>query len=137
MFSEGTAQGSSTLPQEAAQVALFAPYCGGLSREGWLQRGLDQLALNRVNGLRPLHPNGAHRFELSWTSGAAPQQPSQCELAFPDHPEIHYSFTVPTYHLVGWLMDLLEDRAVSGGGDLPETFWRWLILGEVPPPVSS
>ncbi len=118
-------------------MALFAPYCGGLSREGWLQRALDQLPLNRVNGLRPLHPNGAHRFELSWTAGAAPQQPSACVLAFPDQPEIFYNFTVPTHHLVGWLMDLLEDRAVSGGGDLPETFWRWLILGELPPPVSS
>jgi hypothetical protein len=121
---------ASSLERDQAMVMLYAPYCGGVSREGWLKQALELLSVGSVAGQRPLHPEGSHRFELLWQAGEAPQEPSSCELKFPATPEVHYTFTLPTHQLVSWLMDLLEARALTGGVELPETFWRWLILGE-------
>ncbi|MDP4809388.1 MAG: hypothetical protein NWR31_09485, partial [Cyanobium sp. MAG_160] len=71
-----------------------------------------------------------------WKAGLAPQEISHCELSFPAAAELLYKFDLPTHQLVRWLMDLLEHQAPHEFGDprreLPETFWRWLLLGEPP-----
>lgn len=126
-----------TLSRKTPQVVLYAPYCGGVSREALLEQALDLLHSARTGGERPLAGSGGHRFELSWKPGGAPQEPSFCELHFPADPELIYRFSLPTHQLVSWLMDLLEDQAIRGNGDLPEPFWRWLILGENPAPVAA
>jgi hypothetical protein len=142
-FSSTTA--GTTGGQDPALVALYAPYCGGISREAWLIRALDLLAGGEIQGERRLQPAGGHPFLLRWTAGQAPQETSACELTFPAMAGVSYSFEIATHQLVRWLMDLLEARAsltlasASGGNgspeqgpDLPEAFWRWLILGEPP-----
>tara|TARA_E500000331_G_scaffold201985_1_gene193894 strand:+ start:912 stop:1055 length:144 start_codon:yes stop_codon:yes gene_type:complete len=37
-----------------------------------------------------------------------------------------YTFDVSTHQLVDWLMDWPE---FGGQGDLPNRFWKWLLLG--------
>ncbi|MFS6828105.1 type IV pilus biogenesis protein EbsA [Cyanobium sp. ATX-6F1] len=61
-----------------------------------------------------------------------PQERSSCQLSFPQLPEVLYSFSVPTHQLVLWLMDLIQDRDGGAEPDLPENFWRWLLVGEIP-----
>jgi len=56
---------------------------------------------------------------------SAPLEPHHCTLQFPQLPEFGYSFTIPGYELVYWLMQ-------RETGQLPETFWRWLLTGEQP-----
>jgi hypothetical protein len=108
-----------------------------VTREDWLVKALDLLAAGEVQGRRRLQPSGHHPFLLRWQAGEAPQEPSRCELSFPASEAVTYQFVLPAHQLVRWLMDLLEDRgrALDGepGGDLPQAFWRWLILGEPPP----
>jgi hypothetical protein len=126
-----------TLSRNAAQVVLYAPYCGGVSQEAWLERALDLFDSAKVHGERPLRGGGSHLFELTWKAGGAPQELSFCELRFPATPEVIYRFPLPTHQLVSWLMDLLQDQALRGSGDLPEAFWRWLILGESPASLAA
>ncbi|MFL0769745.1 MAG: type IV pilus biogenesis protein EbsA [Prochlorococcus sp.] len=117
-------------PPDVAQSALFAPYCGGLARQGELLSALRLLATGHLSGERPLSGGKAHRFKFSWRQGASPMEPSDCQLSFPDQPEISYSFAAPTHQLVDWLMDCSDDRQK---GDLPDRFWSWLLLGEETP----
>lgn len=121
---------------DPAQVALYAPYCDGVLREAWLIQALDLLAIGEIAGVRRLRPEGEHPFRLTWQAGLAPQEISHCELRFPAAAELLYKFDLPTHLLVRWLMDLLEHQAPHEFGDprrdLPETFWRWLLLGEPP-----
>lgn len=117
-------------------VALYAPYCDGVKREAWLIQALDLLAIGEIEGVRRLRPDGEHPFLLRWRAGQAPQEISHCELSFPAAAELGYSFDLPTHLLVRWLMDLLENCQPQPFGDpqpdLPEAFWRWLLLGERP-----
>ncbi|EAQ74688.1 possible Ligand-binding domain of nuclear protein [Synechococcus sp. WH 5701] len=126
----------ATPSHDAGQVALYAPYCDGVLREAWLIQALDLLAIGEIEGVRQLRPDGEHPFLLRWRSGLAPQETSHCELGFPAAPELRYSFDLPTHQLVRWLMDLLEAQGPQAFGDpqrdLPEAFWRWLLLGEPP-----
>lgn len=117
---------------DAAQVALYAPYCNGISREEVLDQALQLLNRGRVTGQRPLRFGQPHSFELRWQAGASPLERSKCDLSFPGIPEVLYSFSVPTHQLVLWLMDLIQSRADGVEPDLPENFWRWLLLGEIP-----
>jgi hypothetical protein len=127
--------GASPSP-DPAQVALYAPYCDGVLRDTWLIQALALLAVGEIEGLRRLRPQGEHPFLLRWRAGLAPQETSFCELRFPEAPELGYSFERPTHELVRWLMDLLAQPLIQPctdpRGDLPETFWRWLLLGELP-----
>lgn len=125
------------LSRNASQVVLYAPYCGGVSREALLERALELFSSAKAHGERPLRGTSGHLFELSWKAGGAPQELSFCELRFPADPEVIYRFSLPTHQLVNWLMDLLEDQAIRGSGDLPEAFWRWLILGESSTPAAA
>ena len=173
-----------------ALVALFAPYCEGNHQPLVLEKALTTLNGKRLDGARRLKPDGSHGFELSWEPGESPQEPSSCQLNFPDFPSVSYRFSVPTAQLVIWLMRSLEARAnpdsqtlpmgaqaapsmptvpipappLPGAGiaampppplplappiqfnapapqppgprvgpvDLPESFWRWLLVGDLP-----
>ena len=128
---------AGALEVDPAQSALFAPYCGGVNRESWLELALDLLPALRLRGRRQLRPAGSHPFELSWQPVEAPQEQVACSLTFPATPGLGYSFTVPAHRLVSWLMDLLEAQALRGEDDLPQSFWRWLLLGEGPEPLAS
>ncbi|MCP9850180.1 hypothetical protein KBY88_10205 [Cyanobium sp. Morenito 9A2] len=117
---------------DAAQVALYAPYCSGVSREEVLDQAIHLLGKGRVEGQRVLKFGTPHVFELRWQAGTSPQERSSCDLSFPQMPEVLYSFSVPTHQLVLWLMDLIQTREGGAAPDLPENFWRWLLVGEIP-----
>lgn len=122
----------------AALVALYAPYCDGVNRAARLERALELMARGRTSGRRALRPGGGHDFDFSWSAAGSPQELSSCILRFPALPEVSYTFSLPTYLLVLWLMDLLE--APQGPGtppDLPESFWRWLLVGALPPAAAT
>jgi hypothetical protein len=125
------------LDVDPAHSVLFAPYCGGVAREAWLELALDLLPVRRLDGRRQLRPAGSHPFELSWQPVEAPQELVACALNFPATPGLNYTFTLPAHQLVSWLMDLLEAQALRGEADLPESFWRWLLLGESPAPSAA
>jgi hypothetical protein len=119
--------------QDAAQVALYAPYCNGINRENMLDLALQLLARGQVSGQRHLRFGEPHFFVLIWQAGSSPLELSTCEMSFPRIPEVLYSFNVPTHQLVLWLMDLIQAKVDGGEPDLPENFWRWLLVGETPP----
>ena len=122
----------------AALVALYAPYCEGVNRAARLEQALDLMARGRTSGRRALRPGGGHDFEFSWSAAGSPQELSSCILRFPGLPEVSYTFSLPTYLLVLWLMDLLEAQQGSATpADLPESFWRWLLVGALPPAAAS
>lgn len=122
-------------------MALYAPYCQGAERPAELARALALLAAGSLEGARPLRPAGERPFRLSWRAAASPLDRSAARLqiaAAADQPGHEYSFELPTYQLVLWLMDWI---AGGGGldqrGDLPESFWRWLILGLDPAALAA
>lgn len=123
---------TDVVSHDAAQVALYAPYCSGVSREEVLDQAIHLLDKRRVTGQRVLKFGAPHVFELRWQSGTSPQERSSCQLSFPHLPEVLYSFSVPTHQLVLWLMDLIQNRDGGAEPDLPENFWRWLLVGEIP-----
>jgi len=122
-------------------VALYAPYCQGMARRQELQRALELLAAGSLQGARPLRPAGARPFSLSWRAADSPLDLSAASLRFAGGPDLappEYNFELPTYRLVLWLMDWVA----AGGGpaqpvDLPDSFWRWLILGLDPAAVAA
>ena len=194
----------TVLKDREAMVALYAPYCEGGDQPQLLDQALDKLVTTRLNGSRRLKPDGSHLFELTWQPGESPQEPSHCQLSFPEVPAVSYSFSVPTAQLVLWLMQTLESQAspsqqsparalptpdtvpaarppallfpgpplpapglglpppglpglampppplpfgtplqpaslaakgavqAEGPADLPESFWRWLLVGDIP-----
>lgn len=122
----------------AALVALYAPYCDGVNRAARLEQALGLMASGRTSGRRALRPGGGHDFDFSWSAAGSPQELSSCILKFPALPEVSYSFSLPTYLLVLWLMDLLEaQQGSSTPADLPEGFWRWLLVGALPPSAAT
>lgn len=114
-----------TPPDLEPQILLFAPYCGGVAYRHLLQSAVAQLHQGEWRGERLLADGRSHPFILSWQGEPAPLEPHACTLQFPERPEIGYSFTIPAYELVYWLMQR-ED------GQLPPSFWRWLLTGEQP-----
>ena len=129
MLDESGAMMLST-PPDVAQSALFSPYCGGLARQMELLHALRLLATGQFSGVRPVTGGTEHRFNFTWRPGASPMETSECQLSFPDHPEISYSFSAPTHQLVDWLMDCSQEQQ---RGDLPDRFWSWLLVGEENP----
>lgn len=112
-------------PAEAAQIALFAPYCGGLQQEEALRRILPQLNLGRFEGCRALDAGDSHAFVLTWSSVRAPLTPCRCELTFPDSAGLHYSFVMPAHELATLLIQVNSAAAVP---DFSDAFWQWLLL---------
>ena len=117
------------LPDIALQ-ALFAPYCGGLAREGELQVALQVLIQMRFQGRRPVDGGIGHTYAVSWTAVRSPLEATQCRLEFVERPDLEYRFELVTHQLVSWLMDRtgLDD----GSMDLPDAFWHWLLVGTDP-----
>lgn len=106
-------------------VPLFAPYCGGVTQRLLLESAVGQLLTGEWQGERRLEGGGSRVFVLRWHGEPAPLETLRCELQFPDLPSVHYEFTLPAYRLVSWLMQRLDRQ-------LPVSFWRWLLLGELP-----
>lgn len=116
-----------TLPSlsEEAQLALFAPYCGGREAEASLRQALVMLPSCRHEGERMLVDGPAHRFLLSWDSVQAPLELCHCLLQFERRPADDYRFECPAHQLLSWLM---EGPVQGVGSDLPDSFWEWLLL---------
>ena len=112
---------------QTALLALYAPYCGGLSREGDLKEALIILQSQSFEGERAVKGGSGHAYQLSWSGGTAPLEPSVCRLTFPMHPSLVYSFELVTHQLVDWLMQ--RDRSTGQKDDLPDAFWHWLLAG--------
>ncbi|MFM1812856.1 MAG: hypothetical protein RLZZ336_1794 [Cyanobacteriota bacterium] len=123
----GSSPSSVGAPSVAALVPLFAPYLASLGAA--LEPALQILVQGQFSGERRLQDGRSHPYLLRWSGAAAPAEPSSCNLSFPGSPAVHYSFTVPTQRLLVWLA---EADGTPGAEDLPDSFWRWLILGEVP-----
>ena len=114
-------------PSGDAQLALFAPYCGGLRREQALRRALDRLPLGQFEGARARSDAQPHRYVLSWSAANAPLQACRCELRFQDRADQRYPFECPAHQLLDWLMQADE----GGRQDLPDSFWQWLLLEQI------
>jgi hypothetical protein len=184
----------TVLKDREAMIALYAPYCEGFGQPQLLDLALNKLNNKRLNGSRRLKPDGSHPFELIWEPGESPQEPSPCQLNFPETPAVTYRFSVPTAQLVLWLMQILQSQTspgllqppngnpaaptlptlpgvpapplpgvgltampppplpfatptqapvpaasapgalpgpLPGPADLPESFWRWLLVGDI------
>jgi hypothetical protein len=111
-------------------VPLFAPYCGGVTQQLLLEAAVGQLLMGEWHGERRLAGDGARQFSLRWHGEPAPLETLRCELQFPELPTVRYEFSLPAYRLVLWLMQR-QDR------QLPVSFWRWLLLGELPRSTAS
>ncbi|WP_231857008.1 MULTISPECIES: type IV pilus biogenesis protein EbsA [unclassified Synechococcus] len=114
-------------PSGDAQLALFAPYCGGLRREQALRRALERLPLGQFEGARARSDAQPHRYVLSWSAANAPLQACRCELRFQDRADQRYPFECPAHQLLDWLMQADE----GGRQDLPDSFWQWLLLEQI------
>lgn len=123
----GSSPSPADAPSVAALVPLFAPYLGSLNAA--LEPALQILLQGEFSGERLLHDGRSHAYRLRWSGAAAPAEPSRCDLSFPQVPSVHYTFTVPTQRLLAWLA---QAGGNPGASDLPDSFWRWLILGEEP-----
>jgi hypothetical protein len=110
-------------PDMAPLVPLFAPYCGGMAQPSGLLQALDRLAQGSWQGVRQLEGGRVHPYRLEWQGESAPLEMLRCQLLFPALPELGYRFTLPAHQLVLWLVQ-------SEGDDLPQAFWRWLLLGQ-------
>ena len=112
---------------QPALLALYAPYCGGLSGEEDLSAALTILQSQSSDGLRTVEGASGHAYRLSWTGGEAPLETISCYLTFPSHPSLNYSFDLVTHELVSWFMQVDVQNGKSG--DLPDAFWQWLLVG--------
>ena len=117
---------------DAAQLVLFAPYCGGVSRERDLDAALQILRRGALQGRRPVAGIDGYPYELRWNGVAAPLERQECQLRFPGHPEGDVDFAVLTHQLVAWLMD--RSQLERSEPDLPDGFWQWLLMerGDAP-----
>ena len=107
----------------APLVPLFAPYCGGMAKQSELLQALGSLAQGSWQGARQLEGGRTHPYRLEWQGESAPLEMLRCQLLFPALPELVYRFSLPAHQLVLWLVQ-------SEGDDLPQAFWRWLLLGQ-------
>ena len=107
----------------APLVPLFAPYCGGMAQQSDLLQALGSLAQGSWQGARQLEGGRSHPYRLEWQGESAPLEILHCQLLFPAMPEMGYRFSLPAHQLVLWLVQ-------SEGDDLPQAFWRWLLLGQ-------
>ena len=126
------ATGPCPAVSDAAQLVLFAPYCGGVSRERDLATALQILRRGELQGRRPVAGTVGHPYQLSWDGVAAPLEILACQLRFPGHPEGDVDFDLVTHQLVAWLMDCSD--APPSEPDLPDGFWQWLLIegGDAP-----
>ena len=117
---------------DAAQLVLFAPYCGGVSREQDLSTALQILSCGELKGRRPVAGIDGYPFELRWHVVAAPMERLDCQLRFHGHPVRDVDFVVITLQLVAWLMD--RSHRQPSEPDLPNGFWQWLLMerGDAP-----
>ena len=117
---------------DAAQRVLFAPYCGGVSREEDLAAALQILGRGELHGRRPIAGIDGYSYALRWDGIAAPMEQLDCQLRFPGHPEGDVDFAVLTHQLVAWLMDCSQPQ--QSEPDLPDGFWQWLLIerGDAP-----
>ena len=117
---------------DAAQLVLFAPYCGGVSRLQDLSAALQILGRGALQGRRPVAGSVGHPYELCWNGIAAPMERLDCQLRFPCHPEEDLDFAVTTHQLVVLLMDC--SHLQPSEPDLPNGFWQWLFIerGDAP-----
>ena len=111
---------------DAAQLVLFAPYCGGVGREPDLGAALQILRRGALQGRRPVTGREGYPYELRWNGVNAPLERLDCELRFPGHPEGDVDFSVLTHQLVAWLMDRSHQQRSEP--DLPDGFWQWLLI---------
>ena len=96
-----------------------------MAYQSLLGPAVAQLVEGEWSGRRAIAEGRDHRFTLRWQGEPAPLEVLSCEVRFPAFPEVQYSFAIPAYQLVYWLMQ-------RQGDELPLSFWRWLFTGELP-----
>ena len=118
-----TALPETATPDMAPLVPLFAPYCGGIAQQSDLLKALGFLAQGSWQGVRQLEGGRTHPYHLEWHGESAPLEMLRCKLLFPAMPELGYRFSLQAHQLVLWMVQI-------EGEDLPQAFWRWLLLGQ-------
>ena len=112
---------------QPALLALYAPYCGGLSAEEDLRTALMILQAQVFEGHRPVQGAPGHAYRLSWSGGEAPLEMLPCCLALQSPSASEYRFEVMSHQLVSCLMQ--TETPAGSPGDLPDGFWHWLLVG--------
>ena len=120
---------SVSTPADAAQIALFAPYCGGVHQEAALMRVLPLFAEGELRGHRPLAGGALRPFVLRWSVVGAPLSLCSCHVEIAEGPALVYRFELPAHQLMTWLMQVDPDAVRV---DLPDGFWQWLLLEHDP-----
>ena len=122
-------------------MLLYAPHCQGMLRRPELEAALALFAAGGLRGCRRLRPSGSRPFRMDWHVVASPLVHTAVTLVFEGRPgaaPVDYSFSVPSYRLVQWLMDRRSSPdPVEGLVDLPDSFWQWLIVGDEPAAVAA
>ena len=81
----------------AAQLVLFAPDCGGVSRAQDLSEVLQILGRGALQWLRSVAGSYGHSYELRWNGVAAGMERLECQLRFPGYPEGDVDIAVTTH----------------------------------------
>ena len=89
-----------------------------------MRMALQRLPLCQFEGQRARSNAQPHEYVLKWSPVLAPLQQCRCELLFQDQLQQLYRFQCPAHQLLDWLMQAVE----SSRQDLPDTFWKWLLL---------
>jgi len=113
-------------PSIEAQVALYAPYCGGRRAERALRRALELWPSGHVHGIRSLAGSPGHRFQLQWQVVEAPLLISACTLTLQVEPPRWFRFSLAAHQLMVSLMELHSEG--DEAPDLSDRFWQWLLL---------
>ena len=95
---------SVSTPADAAQIALFAPYCGGVQQEAALMRVLPLFAEGELRGHRPLAGGAFRPFALRWSVVGAPLSLCSCHVEIAEGPALVYRFELPAHQLMTCLL---------------------------------
>ena len=110
---------------------MFAPYCGGVSRQQDLSAALQILGRGALHGRRPV-AGRVDTLRTPLNSAVALMERLDFQLRFPGNPEGDFDFAVTTHQLVVWLM--ICSPLEPSEPDLPNGFWKWLLIerGDAP-----
>ena len=132
----------TVLKDRDAMVALYASYCEGYDQPELLDQALEKLATKTLLGSRRLKPDGSHPFELSWEPGESPPAPPLpapgLGLPVPGLPAPAMPPPpLPFATLIKPANPIAAPASAAAPPDLPESFWRWLLVGDLPEEQSA
>ncbi|MXY19131.1 MAG: hypothetical protein F4226_06675 [Synechococcus sp. SB0678_bin_12] len=117
--------------QSQKQVSLFRPYCGAAPGSNHLGDAVAMFSRGELVGARQIQNGQPIAFSLAWQPGQLPADPCPCTLTVNPIPGACYQFSVPSYQVVLWFLEVCHSRARHPGGqppaDMPQSFWTQLF----------